>query len=110
MGAKISGHGTDIILMRVLPALVGLSTGLLQIVLRRVRLPLPAMTGGRLTLKQARPRHLDALIDVLRLTGVDVSELGDDLRSQPLAGRWQSIYVLIRFLDSPLICKHSSWR
>ena len=80
MGAKISGHGTDIILIEGVTSLGGTKH---RVVADRIEAGTfaiaAAMTGGRLTLKQARPRHLDALIDVLRLTGVDVNELGDDL-------------------------------
>ena len=80
MGAKISGHGTDIILIEGVTSLGGTQH---RVVADRIEAGTfaiaAAMTGGRLTLKQARPRHLDALIDVLRLTGVDVNELGDDL-------------------------------
>ncbi len=80
MGAKISGHGTDIILIEGVTSLGGTKH---RVVADRIEAGTfaiaAAMTGGRLTLKQARPRHLDALIDVLRLTGVEVNELGDDL-------------------------------
>ena len=80
MGAKISGHGTDIILIEGVTSLGGTKH---RVVADRIEAGTfaiaAAMTGGRLTLKQARPRHLDALIDVLRLTGVNVNELGDDL-------------------------------
>jgi UDP-N-acetylglucosamine 1-carboxyvinyltransferase len=80
MGAKISGHGTDTIMIEGVTSLGGATH---RVVADRIEAGTFAIaagiTGGSLTLKQARPRHLDALIDVLRLSGIDVCEVDDDL-------------------------------
>jgi len=80
MGAQISGHGTDTIMIEGVNSLGGATH---RVVADRIEAGTFAIaagiTGGSLTLKQARPRHLDALIEVLRLTGIDVREVDDDL-------------------------------
>ncbi len=80
MGAKISGHGTNTI---VIEGTSSLGTATHRVVADRIEAGTFAIaasiTRGSLTLKQSRPRHLDALIDVLRLSGVDVSESGNNL-------------------------------
>jgi len=81
MGAKISGHGTDTITIEGVTSLRGATH---KVVTDRIEAGTFAIaagiTGGSLTLKQARPRHLDALIDALRLSGIKVIETGDDLK------------------------------
>ena len=80
MGAKISGHGTDTITIEGVTSLRGATH---RVVTDRIEAGTFAIaagiTGGSLTLKQAKPRHLDALIEALRVSGIDVIETGDDL-------------------------------
>jgi len=78
MGAKITGHGTDTI---IIEGVTNLKTARHAVIADRIEAGTYAIaagiTNGRLTLKRANARHLDALINVLRETGMDVVE-GDD--------------------------------
>jgi UDP-N-acetylglucosamine 1-carboxyvinyltransferase len=75
MGAKITGHGTDTITIEGVDSLDGATH---RVVADRIEAGTfaiaAAITNGSLTLKQSVPRHLDALIDVLRAGGADVTE------------------------------------
>jgi UDP-N-acetylglucosamine 1-carboxyvinyltransferase len=81
MGAKISGHGTDTIMVEGVDRL-GDATH--QVISDRIEAGTFAMaaaiTGGELTLHKARPRHLDALFDVLKSAGVSVTDNGDAIQ------------------------------
>ena len=81
MGAKISGHGTDTIMVEGVDRL-GDATH--QVIPDRIEAGTFAMaaaiTGGELTLHKARPRHLDALFDVLKSAGVSVTDNGDAIQ------------------------------
>jgi len=81
MGAKISGHGTDRIVIdgveqlhgathRVMPDRIEAGTFLCAV----------AAAGGDIVLRQAAPQHLGALIDKLQHAGVQIEAAGDGLR------------------------------
>ena len=73
MGAKIEGHGTDTIMVQGVDELNATNH---QVIADRIEAGTfaiaAAMTGGDLTLHNAHERHLDALLSVLRETGVAI--------------------------------------
>ena len=73
MGAKIEGHGTDTIQVQGVDELDATKH---QVIADRIEAGTfaiaAAMTGGDLTLHNAHERHLDALLSVLRETGVAI--------------------------------------
>ena len=81
MGAKISGHGTDTI---IIEGVDGLGDATHDVIPDRIEAGTfaiaAAITGGDLTLTRARPRHLDSLTEVLKLCGVTVEEGADRIR------------------------------
>ena len=78
MGAKITGHGSDTIIIDGVDKLHGATH---KVVADRIEAGSfiigAAMTGGALTLREVRPEHLEALLDVLDKVGVPIS-CGDD--------------------------------
>lgn len=74
MGAKISGAGTDTITIEGVERLTGAEH---HIVCDRIEagtyMVAAAMTGGEVTLKNARPDLLEAVIEKLREAGADIS-------------------------------------
>ncbi|HSI45229.1 MAG TPA: UDP-N-acetylglucosamine 1-carboxyvinyltransferase [Methylophilus sp.] len=74
MGAKISGAGTDAIIIEGVERLTGAQH---HIVCDRIEagtyMVAAAMTGGEVTLKNARPDLLEAVIEKLREAGVQIS-------------------------------------
>lgn len=74
MGAKISGHGSDTIVIEGVTSLHGTSY---DVMADRIEtgtwLIACAMTGGDLTLKNANLDHLDSLVSKLKLTGTQIS-------------------------------------
>ena len=81
MGAKISGHGTDTI---IIEGVDGLGDTTHDVIPDRIEAGTfaiaAAITGGDLTLTRARPRHLDSLTEALKLCGVTVEEGADRIR------------------------------
>jgi UDP-N-acetylglucosamine 1-carboxyvinyltransferase len=81
MGAKITGQGTDTIMIE---GVDGLNAGNYAVMSDRIEAGTfaiaAAMTGGDLTLKRTEARTLDALLMVLRETGVTVTETDDTIR------------------------------
>ena len=73
MGAKIEGHGTDTIMVQGVDELNAANH---QVIADRIEAGTfaiaAAITGGDLTLHNAQERHLDALLSVLRETGVAI--------------------------------------
>ncbi len=80
MGAKIEGAGTDVITIEGVEKLNGASH---DIVCDRIEagtyMVAAAMTGGEVTLLNARADLLDAVIDKLREAGADVTVSGDSI-------------------------------
>ena len=80
MGAKITGAGTDTITIVGVERLNGATH---NIVCDRIEagtyMVAAAMTGGNVTMKNARPDLLEAVIEKLREAGVDVSHTKDTI-------------------------------
>ena len=81
LGARISGHGTDTIMIEGVPELGAAEH---QVVADRIEAGTfaiaAAMTGGDIRLSSIVPRHLDSLIDVLRDAGVTIEVADDSMR------------------------------
>ncbi|MEC7211271.1 MAG: UDP-N-acetylglucosamine 1-carboxyvinyltransferase [Pseudomonadota bacterium] len=81
MGAKISGHGTDTI---IIEGVDGLGDATHDVIPDRIEAGTfaiaAAITGGDLTLTRARPRHLDSLTEVMKTCGITVEEGADKIR------------------------------
>lgn len=80
MGAKITGAGTDTITITGVEKLTGAHHG---IVCDRIEagtyMVAAAMTGGAVTLKQARPDLLEAVIEKLREAGAHITHTSDSI-------------------------------
>lgn len=91
MGAKVSGAGTDRIVVEGRERLEGTSAPH-AVVPDRIEtgtyLAAGAVTGGDVTVENARPEHLGAFLDALARAGVDVVASRDSVRvaaSRPLS-------------------------
>ena len=74
MGAKISGHGTDVITIDGVDALHGATHDVVPDRIEAGSFIIgAAMTGGHLRLHKVRPDHLDALLAILKDVGVRIS-------------------------------------
>jgi UDP-N-acetylglucosamine 1-carboxyvinyltransferase len=81
MGAKIEGAGTGEIHVRGVPGLKGAKHAVVADRIEAGTYAIAAAaTGGDVTLRGARPEHLDALIAVLRRAGATVTALDDGVR------------------------------
>ena len=80
MGAKIKGAGTDTITIEGVERLTGATH---NIVCDRIEagtyMVAAAMTGGHVTLKNARPDLLEAVIEKLREAGAEISQTVDTI-------------------------------
>ena len=80
MGAKITGHGTDVITIEGVQSLKGATH---NIVCDRIEagtyMVAAAMTNGDITLTNARPDLLDAVIEKLREAGSTVTHTADTI-------------------------------
>ncbi|QDH69344.1 UDP-N-acetylglucosamine 1-carboxyvinyltransferase [Marilutibacter alkalisoli] len=78
MGARIEGAGSNRIVVEGVERLHG---GAHSVVPDRIEtgtfLVAAAMTGGRITVRKARPDTLDSVLDKLRQTGADIAVDGD---------------------------------
>ena len=81
MGAKVSGAGTDVIVIEGVDSLHAteatvipdrIETGTYMIA--------AAITGGDVTIRKCQPGHLDALITKLKETGVSIEPVQDGIR------------------------------
>ena len=73
MGAKIEGHGTDTVMIQGVDELNATNHHVIADRIEAGTFAIAAaMTGGDLTLHNAQERHLDALLSVLRETGVAI--------------------------------------
>jgi UDP-N-acetylglucosamine 1-carboxyvinyltransferase len=81
MGAKITGQGTDTIMIEGVDGLHAANYAVMSDRIEAGTFAIAAaMTGGDLTLKRTKARLLDALLMVLRETGVTVTETDDTIR------------------------------
>ncbi|MFZ8992393.1 MAG: UDP-N-acetylglucosamine 1-carboxyvinyltransferase [Candidatus Puniceispirillaceae bacterium] len=81
MGAKITGQGTDTIMIEGVDGLHAANYAVMSDRIEAGTFAIAAaMTGGDLTLKGIRARTLDALLMVLRESGATVTETDDTIR------------------------------
>ena len=74
MGARISGHGTDTILIEGVDRLGDATHAVIPDRIEAGTFAIAALiTGGDLTLRRAHPRHLDSLLETLVETGADIT-------------------------------------
>ena len=84
MGAKISGHGTDMITIDGIAALHGATQDVAPDRIEAGSFIIgAAMTGGNLRLHKVRPDHLDALLAILKDVGVRMSIDADSIAVLP---------------------------
>lgn len=80
MGARISGHGTDTILIEGVDRLGDATHAVIPDRIEAGTFAIAALiTGGDLTLRRAHPRHLDSLLETLVETGAGITADGDSL-------------------------------
>jgi UDP-N-acetylglucosamine 1-carboxyvinyltransferase len=93
MGARIRGHGTDVIVVEGVPRLGGADHAVMP---DRIEagtfLAAAAATRGRVTLTHAPVAALDAVVEKLREAGAEIAATGDTL-SIRMAGRPRSVSV-----------------
>jgi UDP-N-acetylglucosamine 1-carboxyvinyltransferase len=81
MGARITGIGTRTLTIEGVPALHGASVEVIPDRIETGTFAMAAaMTGGDVLLRNARPQHLQAALDVLERTGVHITPEGQGLR------------------------------
>jgi UDP-N-acetylglucosamine 1-carboxyvinyltransferase len=87
MGARISGHGTDVITVQGVSALKG---GTYRVMPDRIEagtfLAAAAATGGEVVLRDVRADTLDAVVQKLREAGLHVESRADRVELQPNGG------------------------
>jgi UDP-N-acetylglucosamine 1-carboxyvinyltransferase len=87
MGARISGHGTDTIIVDGVESLHGTSYDVLPDRIEAgTYLLAAAITGGRVRARNARPEHLDAVLAKLEEAGATVVR-GDNFIEVDMGGR-----------------------
>ncbi|RJQ47554.1 MAG: UDP-N-acetylglucosamine 1-carboxyvinyltransferase [Gammaproteobacteria bacterium] len=87
MGARISGAGTDRIIIEGVPELHGASHGILPDRIETgTYLTAAAITGGRIKLREARPHTLEATLNKLRESGAEI-ETGEDWITLDMHGK-----------------------
>jgi UDP-N-acetylglucosamine 1-carboxyvinyltransferase len=93
MGARVSGHGTDVITIQGVQRLRGASHYVMPDRIETgTYLAAAAATGGQIRLKDARPGVLDAVLSKLSEAGVRV-EQGEDWLALESEGRLKSVSV-----------------
>ena len=81
MGARITGHGTDMITVQGVESLGDAEHAVIPDRIEAGTFAIAALiTGGDLTLTSARPRHLDSLLEILKDTGAAISVTDNSMR------------------------------
>jgi UDP-N-acetylglucosamine 1-carboxyvinyltransferase len=81
MGGKVEGAGTDIVQIKGVSALHGLTHTVIPDRIEAASFVIAgALTGGEVLVKNARPNHLDAVLIKLRETGVSLFSDADLIR------------------------------
>ncbi|MEC7650276.1 MAG: UDP-N-acetylglucosamine 1-carboxyvinyltransferase [Pseudomonadota bacterium] len=81
MGARITGHGTDMITVEGVESLGDAEHAVIPDRIEAGTFAIAALiTGGDLTLTSARPRHLDSLLEILKDTGAAISVTDNSMR------------------------------
>ena len=87
MGASISGHGTETIKIQGVKNLQGVSyTALPDRIESGTFLVAAAITGGKITIKNTIPEHVDTIIEKLREAGAEITATDDSI-SLDMKGR-----------------------
>jgi len=87
MGAKVSGAGTDTITIEGVERLHGTTYNVLPDRIETgTYLVAAAITGGKIKVKDAEPKHLDAVLAKLREAGAEI-DCGDDWITLDMKGR-----------------------
>jgi UDP-N-acetylglucosamine 1-carboxyvinyltransferase len=94
MGARISGAGTSRIVIEGVPRLTGASHDVLPDRIETGTYAMAvAMTGGDVLLENTRPELLQAALDVLGTSGVDVSATNEGIRIRRNGGGLSAVDV-----------------
>ena len=81
MGARITGHGTDMITVEGVESLGDAEHAVIPDRIEAGTFAIAALiTRGDLTLTGAKPRHLDSLLEILKDTGAAISVEDDSMR------------------------------
>ncbi len=81
MGARITGHGTDMITVEGVESLGDAEHAVIPDRIEAGTFAIAALiTGGDLTLTSARPWHLDSLLEILKDTGAAISVTDNSMR------------------------------
>lgn len=95
MGAKITGLGTDTIIIEGVPTLGGTTHSILPDRIEAGTYIIAAgMTGGTLKIQNARLEHLSAAMGLLSQAGIEVEQSGDDIIVHREIGRIQGIDIM----------------
>jgi len=82
MGAKVSGAGTDVIVIEGVTCMHPVETTVIPDRIETGTFMIAAgMTGGDVFIRGCSPSHLDALVTKLRATGMEIKELSDGIRA-----------------------------
>jgi len=82
MGARISGAGTDVITIEGVRELYPVEASAIPDRIEAGTFMIAAgVTGGDIVVRGAAPQHLDALITKLRVAGMNIEILGNDVRA-----------------------------
>lgn len=80
MGGDVSGAGTDVVRIRGVSELRGAAHAIIPDEIEAATyLMAGAGTGGRVTVENAIPRHLEPIVAKLREAGVEVEEVGESV-------------------------------
>ena len=82
MGAKVSGAGTDVIVIEGVTCMHPVETTVIPDRIETGTFMIAAgMTEGDVFIRGCSPSHLDALVTKLRATGMEIKELSDGIRA-----------------------------
>lgn len=82
MGAKVSGAGTDVIVIEGVTCMHPVETTVIPDRIETGTFMIAAgMTEGDVFIRGCNPSHLDALVTKLRATGMEIKELSDGIRA-----------------------------
>jgi len=94
MGAKITGVGSPTILVTGVKQLHGAEHEVIPDRIEAATFAIAAAaTNGEVTIKNARPDHLHAVLDKLRAAGVSVTRQGNDMVVKRAAGRLRAVDI-----------------
>lgn len=93
-GADISGAGTDVIKIRGVESLHGVTYAIIPDMIEAGTFMMAAAaTGSDLMIENVIPKHLESITAKLEEMGVEVEDFGDAVRIKPVAGPLRRINV-----------------